>query len=79
MAQIRSVRNHTDQYLRAHLGQVLDEVQAGDEVTILRDERPVARMAPAAAPAPRTFGMMRFEVPDDFDAPPTQAELAAWE
>ena len=79
MAQIGSVRNHTEQYLKAHLGRILAEVEAGDEVTILRDERPVARMVPAAAPAPRTFGMMRFEVPDDFDAPPTQAELAAWE
>ncbi|MTB71177.1 type II toxin-antitoxin system Phd/YefM family antitoxin [Arsenicicoccus cauae] len=70
---------HTVQSAKTHLSRILVEVEAGHEVTILRGKQPVARLVPAVAPSPRTFGAMRFEVPDDFDAPLSEEDLAAWE
>ncbi|GMA41131.1 type II toxin-antitoxin system Phd/YefM family antitoxin [Mobilicoccus caccae] len=70
---------HTVQSAKTHLSRILTEVEAGHEVTILRGKQPVARLVPAVAPPPRTFGTMRFEVPDDFHAPLSDDELAEWE
>lgn len=70
---------HTVQSAKTHLSRLLHEVEAGDEVTIMRGSTPVARLVPIAGPPPREFGFMDFEVPDDFDAPLPDEELALWE
>lgn len=70
---------HTVQSAKTHLSRLLHEVELGGEVTILRGEVPVARLVPVAAPPPRKFGSMHFEVPDDFDAPMSEEELSEWE
>ena len=56
---------------KTHLSRLLREVEAGGEVTIVRDGTPVARLVPVPASRNRVFGMDegRFTVPDDFDAP----------
>lgn len=52
---------------------LLDRVQAGEHLVVVRDGRPVAELRPVVAsqPAPRPFGLCAgaFAVPDDFDAP----------
>lgn len=52
---------------------LLDRVEAGERLVVVRDDRPVAELRPVSpAPAtPRPFGLCAgaFTVPDDFDAP----------
>ncbi|WP_310777504.1 type II toxin-antitoxin system Phd/YefM family antitoxin [Mycobacterium sp. Z3061] len=65
---------------KARLNALLAEVQqTGASVTITSHGRPVAVLSPVN-PAPRKFGQMpMLAVPDDFNAPLPEAELAAWE
>jgi prevent-host-death family protein len=56
---------------KTHLSRLLMQVAAGEEVTIARAGRPVARLVPAKPPpGKRQAGMDRglYEVPADFDA-----------
>jgi antitoxin (DNA-binding transcriptional repressor) of toxin-antitoxin stability system len=52
---------------------LLDRVEAGEHLVVLRGGRPVAELRPFAASrsSPRPFGLCagEFTVPDDFDAP----------
>jgi len=52
---------------------LLDRVEAGEYLVVVRGGRPVAELRPVAAacPGPRPFGLAAgaFAVPDDFDAP----------
>lgn len=66
------------QEAKTHLSRLLARVEAGEAVTIARAGVPVARLVPVEEPARRRFGQMRFDVPDDFDAPLPAEELAAW-
>lgn len=56
---------------KTHLSRLLQRVQLGEEITISRGGRPVAKLVPAPAPQRPQFGLDRglFEVPEDFDAP----------
>lgn len=56
---------------KTQLSKLLRLVAAGQEVEILRNGEPVARLVAAGPRAARTFGTDRgrFVVPDDFDAP----------
>lgn len=52
---------------------LLDRVEAGEHIVVVRGGRPVAELRPVATPRaePRPFGLCagEFEVPEDFDAP----------
>jgi prevent-host-death family protein len=52
---------------------LLDRVEAGEKLIVVRDGRPVAELRPVAAVrlGPRPFGLAAgvFAVPNDFDAP----------
>jgi antitoxin (DNA-binding transcriptional repressor) of toxin-antitoxin stability system len=52
---------------------VLDRVEAGERLVVVRGGRPVAELRPVAAPhsGPRPFGLAAgaFTVREDFDAP----------
>ena len=52
---------------------LLDRVEAGERLVVVRGGRPVAelRPVPVTQPGPRPFGLCagEFVVPDDFDAP----------
>lgn len=61
------------QDLALNSGTLLDRVEAGERLVVVRDGHPVAELRPVA-PArltPRPFGLAAgtFAVPDDFDAP----------
>jgi prevent-host-death family protein len=61
---------------KTHLSRLLQDVAAGDEVVITSRGREVARLVPPRQR--RAFGLDRdrFTVPEDFDAPLSDAELA---
>lgn len=64
---------------KTHLSRLLLEVGAGEEVVITSRGREVARLVPPRRA--REFGLDRgrFVVPDDFDAPLSDAEVEAFE
>ena len=58
---------------KTHLSRLVARVEAGEEITIARAGRPVARLvAPASPPGRRVLGRWkgRVRVPADFDATP---------
>jgi antitoxin (DNA-binding transcriptional repressor) of toxin-antitoxin stability system len=52
---------------------LLDRVEAGEHIVVIRGGRPVAELRPVAPPhlVSRPFGLAEgsFTVPDDFDSP----------
>lgn len=66
---------------KTHLSRLLQRVELGEEITIMRGGRPVARLVPAASGARRQFGRDRglFAVPEDFDAPLPESILREFE
>jgi antitoxin (DNA-binding transcriptional repressor) of toxin-antitoxin stability system len=54
------------------LSQLIERVEAGEEIVIARAGRPVARLSPLKAHlGPRRLGQLdgQFRIPDDFNAP----------
>lgn len=64
---------------KTHLSALLARVEAGEDITIARAGTPVARLVPAVDLQRRTFGVIELEIPDDFDGPLPDDELASWE
>jgi len=62
---------------------LLDRLEAGEHVLVVRGGRPVAelRAVPATQPSPRPFGLCAgaFTVPDDFDEPLPEEILRGFE
>ncbi|PSR20054.1 MAG: type II toxin-antitoxin system prevent-host-death family antitoxin [Sulfobacillus acidophilus] len=57
---------------KTHLSRLLDDVSRGEEVTIAKTGKPIARLVPITASRPtRTPGILRgkIRISDDFDAP----------
>lgn len=56
---------------KTQLSKLLRLVDSGQEVEIMRNGAPVARLVPMGTAASRRFGTERdrFVVPEDFDAP----------
>jgi prevent-host-death family protein len=66
---VKSVNIHE---AKTHLSRLLDEVSRGEEVTIAKAGKPIARLVPATTMRPiRTPGFLRgkIRISDDFDAP----------
>ncbi|TME11955.1 MAG: type II toxin-antitoxin system Phd/YefM family antitoxin [Chloroflexi bacterium] len=56
---------------KTHLSRLIERVEAGEEITLARAGRPVAKLVPySQRTSPRQAGMWRglFVVPDDLDA-----------
>jgi len=67
---------------KTQLSRLVDEVAAGAEVIIAKAGKPMARLAPIAAPVrKKQLGQLRgkIKVPDDFNAPLDEATIAAFE
>lgn len=58
---------------KTNLSNLIERVEAGEEIVIARAGRPVARLTPVATKdqSPRTLGLLggRYAVPDDFNDP----------
>ena len=66
---------------KTHLSRLLAQVEAGEDVVIARNGKPVARLVPCEPPARREFGVLkgRIKLDDSFFDPLPEEELAAWE
>jgi prevent-host-death family protein len=67
---------------KTHLSKIIDEVAAGREVIIAKAGKPMARLSPLTRIAqPKKLGLLKgkLKVPDDFNKPLADAELAAFE
>jgi prevent-host-death family protein len=67
---------------KTHLSRLLEQVAGGEEIIIAKAGKAIARLVPLDAPTKkRQLGRLKgkLNVPDDFDAPLTDAELAAFE
>ncbi len=66
---------------KTHFSELLERVEAGEEIVITRRGSQVARLVGVGAPKPRRFGQFAglFDVPDDFDAPLPDELLDAFE
>jgi len=73
----------SSQELQQNPDALLDRVEAGEHLVVVRGGRPVAelRPVPATRPGPRPFGLCAgaFTVPDDFDAPLPEEILREFE
>jgi prevent-host-death family protein len=67
------------QEAKTRLSQILAAAEGGEDVVIARDGKPVVRLVPVAAPAPREVGFVTGSVPDTFFEPLPDDELTAWE
>ncbi len=65
---------------KSQLSYLVEQAEAGEEIVIARAGKPVVRLVPVQA-AVRRFGRWRGKVvmSDDFDAPLSAEDLAAWE
>jgi prevent-host-death family protein len=66
---------------KTRLSELLRQVEAGAQITVRRGNQPVARLVPVPRTRNRVFGSDAgvFEVPEDFDAPLNDEELAVFE
>ena len=67
--------------VKANLSRLLAQVESGEEVIIVRNGKPVARLAPVqkrAKPQPDVL-KGKFVLPDSFFDPLPEEELKAWE
>lgn len=66
---------------KTHLSRLLVQVEAGEEVVIARNGKPVARLVPCERRGKPRFGSWkgRITVDDSFYEPLPDEELDAWE
>jgi prevent-host-death family protein len=66
---------------KTHLSRLLLDVENGQEVTIARAGRPIARLVAAEQPRRRELGLERGQIwiAPDFDDPMPDDWLAEWE
>jgi prevent-host-death family protein len=67
---------------KTHLSRLVDEVAAGAEIIIAKAGKPMARLAPIAAPIrKKRLGLLKgkIKVPDDFNAPLDDETLSTFE
>lgn len=74
-----NVATVTVQEAMTHFSALIARAEAGEEITVAREGRPIVKLVPVAVLQRRTFGGMTLDVPDDFDAPLPEEELAEWE
>lgn len=64
---------------KTHLSRLVERVEAGEEITIARDGRPVARLVPLGRRTrPRELGTLRDKIwlAPDWDSPELNEEIA---
>jgi prevent-host-death family protein len=65
---------------KTRLSELLARVEKGEEITIARAGRPVARLVAIGEPPPRELGFLKLgHIPDSFFDPLPEEELILWE
>ena len=56
---------------KEHLDELVDEVSRGEEVVIVKDDRPLVRLVPIREKRERRFGSAKgqIKIAEDFDEP----------
>lgn len=67
------------QEAKTRLSELLARVEKGEKVVIARSGKPVANLTAVEPQRHRVFGQFEFAIPEDFDGPLPEEELAAWE
>ena len=59
---------------KTHLSRLLARAEAGEEIIIARDGKPIVKLVPVPERAPRILGGDEglFEIPEDFDELPEE-------
>ena len=63
---------------KAHLSQLLEAALKGEDVIVARAGKPLVRLVPVNAPAPRELGFLDLPTPEDRFDPLNDADQAAW-
>ena len=63
---------------KTHLSRLIDAAVGGEEVTLARAGRPLARIVPVQPPPEREMGFLPLDVPDEFFESLSDGDLAAW-
>lgn len=74
-----NVQQFNVQEAKTRLSELLVRVERGETVTIARAGKPVATLTAVDPSPPRTFGIMRFSVPESFFEPLPDTVLDDWE
>lgn len=66
---------------KTHLSRLLAQVEAGAEIVIARNGKPIARLVRLKPRGRRQAGVLKgeFEVPESFFEPLPENELSAWQ
>jgi len=64
---------------KTHLSKLLARVHAGEEITIGKAGKPVAKLVPFSPAGERIPGIAKGAVTDAFFEPLPESELKAWE
>lgn len=64
---------------KTRLSELLNLVEAGEDVVIAKAGRPLARLVKIERPYKRRLGFVKGHLPDDFLEPMSEEDLAAWE
>lgn len=64
---------------KTRLSELLNLVEAGEDVVIAKAGRPVARLVKVERPPRRRLGFVKGRLPEDFLEPAGEEELAPWE
>lgn len=79
MKAVKQVNVHQ---AKTQLSKLLAEVEAGQEIVVARDGKPVAKLVPFAAPSGKRLRTGdwkgRITIADNFDAPLSPRELKEW-
>ena len=67
------------QEAKTRLSELLARAERGEDIVIARAGVPVVRLQLVDGKPRRTFGVMQLAVPDHFDEPLPDDELAVWE
>ncbi len=65
---------------KTHLSRLIAQAEAGEEVVIARNGKPVVKLVPVMPKGKRVFGAMKgmFEIGPEFFEPLPPEELDAW-
>ncbi len=63
--------NYNIHEAKTNLSSLIQKVESGEDVVIMRAGKPVARLMPYTKSEPRQLGMFKgkIKIPEDFDAP----------
>lgn len=67
------------QEAKTHLSALLAAVERGEQITIARGDRPIARLVPLGDERTRELGFVAYDIPETFFEPLPEAELAGWD